>query len=157
MTNYATTSPTLTELFKALFAFQGKVGKVIKDAQNNHFGNTYATLNTVWETVQPVLQECGLVVIQLPEGDGLCTTIAHAESGEFYTSWAKLATIADPQKQAGSITYMRRYALAGLGLVIDVDDDAETATAEVNRQSKTPARGRSLTSKGSKPKWNKTS
>lgn len=155
MAEFSATSETLTELFKAIFTFQGKVGKVIKDAQNNHFGNRYATLNQVWEAVQPVLQECGLLVIQLPEGNGLCTTIAHAESGEYYTSWAQLANISDPQKQAGSITYMRRYALAGLGLVIDDDDDAEAATAEVKRQPRSTG-GRSLTAKGG-PKWSKNS
>lgn len=148
-------SETISTLVHALYAFQDEVAPVTKDATNPFFDSRYATLNAVWNTVQPILLKHNLVVIQLPDEDGLTTIIAHT-NGEFISSRAQLADISNPQKQGGSITYMRRYALAGLGLVIDEDDDANEATAEVKKTAKPKAKKpveRKLT--GAKPKWNK--
>jgi hypothetical protein len=143
-------SETTTTLFGAIHKFQSEVGKIAKDADNPFFKSRYATLNQVWEGIQPILAKNKLAVIQLPDEDGLTTIIAHV-NGEFISTTASMPNIPDAQKHGGYITYMRRYALAGLGLVIDGDDDAnELVKGQKAAAKKEPAR--SLVTKGTK-KW----
>jgi hypothetical protein len=148
-------SESISTLVQALHAFQEEVVPVVKDAINPFFDSRYATLNAVWNAIQPILLKHNLVVISLPDGNGLTTVVSHT-CGEFITVCAELADIGNPQKQGGSITYMRRYTLAGLGIVIDEDDDANEATEAAKKTAKAKAKKpveRKLT--GEKPKWNK--
>ncbi len=145
-------SESIVEITTALHKFQKDVGKVAKDATNPFFKSKYATLNQVWETIQPVLSKNGLAVVQLPDADGLTTIISHT-SGEYLQTTATLPNISDPQKHGGSITYMRRYALAGLGLVIDEDDDANAATEAVRGSQEKPKPGPKRTLTKGKAKW----
>ncbi len=124
-------SPTIGSLAKALVAFQGKVGKVKKDAKNPFFKSKYASLSNILDVIQTPLAEAGLAISQLPDGDEMLTTILiHAESGEFLESTYNIhAGKKDPQGIGSAITYARRYALgAVLGLNIDEDDDGNAAT-----------------------------
>jgi hypothetical protein len=80
------TSENITNLTKALFAFHGKVSSVKKTANNPHFKSNYADLSSILDTINPILQECGILVTQHPHEDVLITTMYHAESGEFMQS-----------------------------------------------------------------------
>jgi hypothetical protein len=80
------TSENITNLTKALFAFQGKVTSVKKSANNPHFKKNYADLTAILDVINPILQDCGIFVTQHPHEDVLITTIYHAESGEFMQS-----------------------------------------------------------------------
>jgi hypothetical protein len=91
--------------------------------------------------VVPQLNECGLIVTQLPTAilvDGrpspaLRTRITHAESGEHLEDVMLLMGKEDPQGQGSAITYARRYSLmAMLGLVADEDDDGNKASMTIN-------------------------
>ena len=146
-------SDSLDVLLPALLEFQKKIGAVAKDADNPFFKSRYASLKAVWDTVRPLLTKQGLIVSQFPDDEGLTTILAHT-SGQYISAYAKLANVADPQKQASSITYMRRYALSSvLGLVTEEDDDGNAATKDVTART-TQAPERSLVKKG-KDKWAK--
>lgn len=116
-------------LAAALLAFQAEGVKLQKDAINPHFRNRYISLDSLIETVLPVLNSCGLVLLQLPteidHTPALTTRIVHAESGESVEATMPLQLQkTDPQSQGSAITYARRYALMSfLGLVADEDTD----------------------------------
>ena len=126
------TSENITNLTKALFAFQGKVSSVKKSAKNPHFKSTYADLTSILDTINPILQECGLLVTQHPNEDVLITTVYHAESGEFMQSEQvlRMKDLNNPQQQGSAITYSRRYALASIFNLNQEDDDGNAAASQ---------------------------
>ena len=124
------TSEKITNLTKALFEFQGKVTSVKKSANNPHFKSSYADLTAILEVINPILQDCGLVVTQHPHGDVLITTVYHAESGEFMESaqTLRMKDLTNPQQQGSALTYARRYSLAAIFNLNQADDDANSAS-----------------------------
>jgi hypothetical protein len=124
------TSENITNLTKALFAFQGKVSSVKKSANNPHFKKNYADLTAILDVINPILQECGILVTQHPHDDVLITTMYHAESGEFMQSEQvlRMKDANNPQQQGSAITYARRYALASIFNLNQEDDDANAAS-----------------------------
>lgn len=124
-------SQSIVHIAKALCDFHSKMGKIGKDATNPFFNSKYATLSNILEAIKTPLLESGLSFTQFPTGqNGLTTVLMHAESGEYMqTDYFMNPSKTDPQAQGSAISYMRRYALAAvLGLNIDDDDDANTAT-----------------------------
>lgn len=121
-------SESIKELSKALVEFHKKVGKVIKDAKgyNNY---RYATLSNILDVIQDPLNECGLSVIQLPQGDHELVTILTHISGEFISNTSRMTPKQDdPQGRGSCITYQRRYSI-GAVLCINIDDDDDGAAA----------------------------
>lgn len=140
---------SISQLAKALAAAQGELRNAPLDKQNSHFGQRYASLGSITDTVRPILAQHGLAVTQLagtPEqGKVSVSTLLIHSSGE-YIRETMLVPVAGNIQQAGSaITYMRRYALSALlGIVGDEDDDAEAAVAptrpsKASKPSKPPA------------------
>jgi hypothetical protein len=123
------TSEKITNLTKALFEFQGKVTSVKKNAKNDHFKNKYADLTSIIETINPILQECGILVTQHPNEDVLVTTVYHADSGEFMQSEQvlRMKDFNNPQQQGSAITYARRYALSSIFNLNQEEDDGNLA------------------------------
>lgn len=119
-------SPLLT----AMLAVAGEVGTLPKDKLNPAFRSKFTPLDTIVETVNPILCTHGLVWTALPgRGDDgkpvLKYRLGHAPSGETLDGEMELLLVKnDPQGQGSAITYARRYALcAVLNLVADEDDD----------------------------------
>lgn len=155
-------SESITKIAAALIAVQGELKSITKDSTNPHFKNKYASLDTITETVRPILAKHGLAVLQgtvSPQSDELMhlknvtveTRLVHS-SGEWISNSVVLpvGTVpvkldgkqvgAEPTAQTagGAVTYGRRYGLAALlALTTDEDDDgnaaSERAPASQNR------------------------
>lgn len=124
-------SPTLGELFGAMAKAQGMMSGAKKGAENPFFKSKYADLHQVWEAVREPLSKNGLSVIQTTgEHNGqifVYTTIGHS-SGEWMRSETPVKLMKqDPQAMGSAITYARRYALAAICGIAQMDDDAESA------------------------------
>ena len=136
------TSDTLANLAPALAKAQGELKAIQKDATNPHFRNTYASLDTILESVRPVLAKHGLSLVQgavAPHTDenGVIrsfvveTMLLHA-SGEYLTN-AAIMPLGKPDAQGagGALTYGRRYGVSALlALATEEDDDGNAAAAK---------------------------
>lgn len=131
-------SESIAEISKALIAFHKQCPKIPKLSRNPFLKSKYADLSTILEVVQPILNECDLVVQQHPTASyGLTTIVSHA-SGEWISSeypMQPLEAIVEkasgdrsavkaitPQSIGTVITYQRRYALGAI-LALNIDDD----------------------------------
>jgi len=124
-------SPTLGKLFEAMAKAQGMMSGAKKGAENPFFKSKYADLHQVWEAVREPLSSNNLSVIQTTgEANGqifVYTTIGHS-SGEWMRSETPVKLMKqDPQAMGSAITYARRYALAAICGIAQMDDDAESA------------------------------
>lgn len=143
------TSESLANLGIALAKAQGELKAIHKDSTNPHFRNTYASLDTILESVRPTLAKFGLSLIQgatAPHADEngvvrsfVVETMLLHSSGEYIVNAAVMPLAkADPQGAGGAMTYGRRYGVSALlALATDEDDDANAASA---RPAAPPAR-----------------
>lgn len=117
-------------IYKKLHEAKKEIGKVAKNAKNPHFKNTYADINALIESVEPILLGKGLILLQ-PIRDGKQYTEVHdIETGEKVESYLDLNSALPPQAQGSAITYFRRYTLQSLlSLMADDDDGDKTRTA----------------------------
>ncbi len=116
-------------LWAKLHMAKMNIGKVAKNATNPHFKKSYADINALLETVEPILHENGLVLLQPVKDHIVFTQIIDIDSGDMIESWMQLPEITDPQKLLGAITYFRRGTLQSLLALQSVDDDGNSATA----------------------------
>jgi hypothetical protein len=126
-------SETIGALAAALSKAQADITGALKDSSNPFFKSKYADLASCWDACRKQLAANNLAVIQtiyVHWNSGqtmLSTTLAHS-SGEWIRSdLPVLAKDLSPQAQGSGITYARRYALAAIVGLAQVDDDAEAA------------------------------
>lgn len=124
-------STEINELAAALAKAQGQITGALKDSANPFFKSKYADLASCWDACRKPLSDNGLAVIQSTvDRDGhiyVVTTLAHA-SGQWIKGWLPVKAKDDgPQAQGSGLTYARRYALAGIVGLAQIDDDAEGA------------------------------
>jgi hypothetical protein len=125
-------SDQIDQIAAALCKAQASLRGAVKDSDNPFFKSKYADLESVWEACRESLAKNDLSVVQtttcLPEiGTCLVTTLAHS-SGQWIRGFYPLRPVKDdPQGVGSAMTYARRYALAAIVGVIQVDDDAEAA------------------------------
>jgi hypothetical protein len=121
----------VTGLYPKLHAAKQKIGKVVKNANNPHFKKSYADINSLLETVEPILLENGLLLLQ-PIIDGYVNTmIIDIESGDSVSSSLRLPEVLDPQKLIGATTYYRRATLQSLMSLQAIDDDGNEISATI--------------------------
>ena len=118
-------------LYMKLHRAKMSIGKVVKNATNPHFKKSYADINALLETVEPILHENGLILLQPIHDSVLTTQIIDIDSGQKVESWLTLPQIQDPQKMISATTYYRRATLQALLSLQAVDDDGNTASAAV--------------------------
>lgn len=128
-------SESIANISKALASFQKEVKQPVKDGTNPHFKSKYVTLDDTVKAIHECSTQHGLSYTQMPitneQGVGVITLIMH-ESGEFIQFEPFVLPMEKKTAQgAGSgITYARRYSLsAAFGIVSDLDDDGNEATA----------------------------
>jgi hypothetical protein len=124
-------SESIADLAAALSKAQASITGALKDSANPFFKSKYADLASCWDACRKPLTDNGLAVIQTIEaGEAravLVTTLCHA-SGEWIKSYCPILTKDDsPQALGSAITYARRYALAAMVGLAQIDDDAEAA------------------------------
>lgn len=109
---------------------------VVRNANNPHFGNSYADLGAVCELVKPVLAKHGLAFIQYPtvitsDGVTIVAKLIH-ESGAVleYTTVVPLGDKRTAQALGSAITYGRRYQMKSVFGLADRDDDGEGASSK---------------------------
>ncbi len=130
-------SPQINELASALAKAQGEIHAAEKNAENDHFRNSYADLAAVWSACREPLSRNGLSVVQavlLLGGDYyLITTLMHSSGQWQRGSMPLLLVKKDMQGLGSAVTYARRYSLSAMVGVAQADDDGE---GSVNRKEK---------------------
>ena len=124
-------SDAINELAAALATAQGQMTGALKDSANPYFKSKYADLASCWDACRKPLSENGLAVIQTTSetngGTNVVTTLAHS-SGQWIRGSLPVKIKDDsPQAQGSGLTYARRYALASMVGIAQIDDDAEAA------------------------------
>ena len=125
MQTEVTKVPLWTKIHKAKMS----IGKVVKNTTNPHFKKSYADINALLETVEPILHENGLLLLQPIHDKILSTQIIDIESGEMIESWLTLPDNIDPQKMISATTYYRRATLQSLLSLQAVDDDGNSVAS----------------------------
>ena len=126
-------SESIAALAAALSKAQADITGALKDSSNPFYKSRYADLASCWDACRKQLAANGLCVIQTTgmtdAGLMLITTLAHS-SGEWIVGHLPVAAKdSSPQAQGSGITYARRYALAAIVGLAQIDDDAEAAQA----------------------------
>lgn len=122
----------LGELATALSLAQSEMKGAVKDATNPFFKSRYADLESVWSACRESLAKNGLSVTQtmgfIPEaGPTLITTLLHSSGQWLSGEQPIMAKGLTPQELGSAITYARRYGLAAIVGIVQVDDDGEGA------------------------------
>jgi hypothetical protein len=144
-----------SHLATALVAARSEIHAIAKDAVNPHFKSTYASLDTIIETVVPILNGHGLTLIQgvvAPDRDTtgkvtaftVRTTLLHVSGESLDRDVVMPVAKSDPQGAGAALTYGRRYGISALlGLATDEDDDGNNASrgkaASSQRTERKPA------------------
>jgi hypothetical protein len=136
------TSEQIDALAGALSKAQAKITGALKDSANPFFKSKYADLASVWDACREQLSANGLAVIQTtdidPDGVTVITTLAHS-SGQWIRGRLRMIPVKhDPQGIGSCLTYARRYALAAIVGVAQVDDDANQASGKAYASPHTP-------------------
>lgn len=153
-------SEQIGQLAAALAIAQGKITGALKDSANPFFKSKYADLASVWDACRTHLSENGLAVIQVTStGDNgaavVTTTLAH-KSGEWIKGTLALLPVkSDPQGMGSAYTYARRYALAAMVGVAQIDDDANAASGKVTHTKADPLGREELNVNGDHAKYAK--
>ena len=136
-------SESIAALAAALSKAQADITGALKDSSNPFFKSKYADLASCWDACRKQLAANSLAVIQTTEvteaGTVLVTTLAHS-SGEWMRGTLPVVTKDNgPQAQGSGITYARRYALAAIVGLAQIDDDAEAAQGRKITVATSPA------------------
>ena len=120
-------------IIPALLNAQKEMGNAVKSSTNPFFKSKYSDLNSVREAVMPLLNENGIVVLQLMvtiDGSEYINTVLMHESGESIESHTKIICKSqnDPQAYGSGVTYARRYGLQSFMSIGADDDDGQKAT-----------------------------
>lgn len=128
------TSESIANIAPAFAKFQADCPAPKKDRQNEHIGNSYATLDSIVDTIKPVLAANDLFYIQDTRTENnsvsVLTRVYHV-SGEFFEfEWIHLPIMKNTAQQIGSAwSYARRYSLtSALGITAAEDDDGNEAS-----------------------------
>ena len=129
-------SESIKEISSALSAMQGELLNPAKNKVNPHFGNKYADLTEILDTVRPVLAKHHLAILQNAHCDGdqtYLTTILTHSSGEYFKAITNCKSSKDQLAQGvgSDQTYLKRYQLcAMLGVSAEEDLDGEQIVAK---------------------------
>ena len=129
-----TTSETIGAIAPALIKAQSQMQGITKEGRNPAFRSKYVTLDSILDTLRPILTSNGLMLTQgstPPWGVESITVesrIIHT-SGEWISTTVTIpVTKPDAHGLGSALTYGRRYSVSALlAISADEDDDANGA------------------------------
>ena len=129
-----TTSETIGAIAPALIKAQSQMQGITKEGRNPAFRSKYVTLDSILDTLRPILTSNGLMLTQgstPPWGVESITVesrIIHT-SGEWIATTVTIpVTKPDAHGLGSALTYGRRYSVSALlAISADEDDDANEA------------------------------
>lgn len=132
----------MKELASALVQAQSELHNLGKNAQG--YGYSYLTLDKLIEETRPVLAKHGLAILQpLTNVNGepaVKTMLIHVSGqmidGDYPITKAGMKQVNDAQQMGAAVTYARRYGLAAMLNIAQVDDDAASLTQAQPQQQK---------------------
>lgn len=136
------TAPVAPEILlnQALQEVKMSLKPIIKGKKNPYYKSTYADINDLLATVEPLMTQTGLLLTQSTKTNGqfnvVESAITHVDSGATVVSALKLPELDDPQKLGGAITYFRRYTLLSLLAMQVEDDDGNLASGKAKTKGK---------------------
>ena len=147
LTGLVNQSGSIEKLASALSKAQGEFTGAKKSSENPYFKSGYADLHEIIETIRPVLSKYGLSVAQTTSGVEVIgstaflnvgTTLMH-DSGQWIRSYTPLPieTPVNCHKLGSAMTYGRRYGLAAMVGIAQMDDDGNAATVKGNSTQQT--------------------
>lgn len=126
-------SESIIGVAKALVEVNKEIGNIKQTAENPFYHSSYAPLSTILETIRPILNKNGLVILQdiTREGNNtiISTMILHS-SGEWIMQEGLCLPLEKltPQGAGSAVTYGRRYSLSAmLNLATEEDDDGNSS------------------------------
>tara|TARA_B100000029_G_scaffold201971_1_gene200205 strand:+ start:4866 stop:5654 length:789 start_codon:yes stop_codon:yes gene_type:complete len=121
---------SMKEFNTALSKVQGALKGALKDSENPFHKNSYADLESIWNSVRQHLADNGFSVTQTPDAEGtrLVTVLSHSSGAWRRGTWNLNTVKKDPQGYMASITYARRGGLASMLGVHQTDDDGNEAS-----------------------------
>ena len=122
-------------IHEKLLKATSKMEKIKKDSDNPFYKSKYYDINSLLETVKPILEEEGLLLLQPIENNCVVSRIIDVETGDFVDSAMKIPDIDDPQKIGSCVSYFRRYTLSSL-LSVEAEDDDANATVKKKQDDK---------------------
>lgn len=155
-------SDNTTELYKALAGFHKHFTTVEKDAENPFHESSYASLSQILNVTRPILNDQGLVLIQMPvngtKENSICikTRLIHVETQQFIetNSISVTPNKNDIQLFGSLMTYLKRYEITSLlGLSFSEEDDdgnsSMLASEDEEERTEAPVRPKSKSSRRS--------
>jgi hypothetical protein len=131
-----TSSETIGAIAPALIKAQSQMQGISKEGKNPAFKSKYVTLDSILDTLRPILTSNGLMLTQgsqQPETMQAVTVesrIIHT-SGEWISTTVTIpVTKPDAHGLGSALTYGRRYSVSALlAISADEDDDANASVA----------------------------
>lgn len=127
-------SESFAALAAALALAQLDISNPPLDRENTYFGSRYATLGACLNSVRGPLAKQGISIVQTvscdPGSVGVTTTLIHS-SGEWLSSTIvqALGDKSTVQQLGSAVTYLRRYGLCAMTMVVgEADDDGNDAS-----------------------------
>ena len=135
-----TTSETIGAIAPALIKAQSQMQGITKEGKNPAFKSKYVTLDSILDTLRPILTTNGLMLTQGSQEPQAMQAVT-VESRIIHTSGEWIATTVtipvtkpDAHGLGSALTYGRRYSVSALlAISADEDDDANgAATPQVD-------------------------
>ncbi len=146
-------------IYTKLLKFQQLGITLDKDGANPHFKSAYPTLNEVLSKLKKPLNDLGILILQIPEKDGLRTRLINTERtndlskadpleafppADYVECFMPYVDTTTPQKLVSNNTYNRRVSLVTLLGLEDEDDDGQVASTPVYTKGKAKEEGKDI-------------
>ena len=124
-------SQDLAKFAEAMAAAQAQMTGALKDKKNPFFKSSFADLKSIIYAIRGPLSDHGICFVQSvgnnEQGWPVVTTTLVHKSGQWISDSLALKPLKmDPQSMGSAITYARRYSLASMVGIPQIDDDGES-------------------------------